>query len=107
MFSARCARCHGTYSSDPNKETYPNLVVNLDLVLTDPVLAIGSGQFATRFVDWFNSSYYGEIAKLEPQRGYIAPPLDGIWATAPVFSQWLSSDARCSPRIEARVPRAG
>ncbi len=49
------------------------------------MLAIGSGQFAVRFVDWFNRSFYGKIAKLDPQRGYIAPPLDGVWATAPYF----------------------
>ena len=26
-----------------------------------------------------------EVSRLEPQRGYVAPPLDGIWATAPYF----------------------
>jgi hypothetical protein len=35
------------------------------------------------YVKWFNDSFYGEIASLEPQSGYVAPPLDGIWATAP------------------------
>ena len=39
--------------------------------------------FAKTYVDWFNSSFYGMIAHLDPQSGYVAPPLDGIWATAP------------------------
>jgi hypothetical protein len=34
-------------------------------------------------VKWFNESFYGKLARLEPQDGYVAPPLDGIWATAP------------------------
>jgi hypothetical protein len=49
---------------------------------TDPALA-DSAHFAGRFVEWFNSSFYGLTARLEPRSGYIAPPLDGIWATAP------------------------
>ncbi len=36
-----------------------------------------------RFIDWFNIGFYGETARLDPQEGYVAPPLDGIWATAP------------------------
>lgn len=112
IFTARCARCHGTYHSDPQRETYPNLVVALDVVGTDPTLAVGAGQFSQRFVDWFNRSYYGAIAKLEPQPGYIAPPLDGVWATAPYFhngsvptlSGVLQSKAR--PKRWARASRA-
>ena len=34
-------------------------------------------------VEWFNRSFYGRTARLEPGPGYVAPPLDGIWATAP------------------------
>src|SRR5690606_32251456 len=38
--------------------------------------------------DWFNESYYGTVSRVEtsnPFVGYVAPPLDGIWATAPYF----------------------
>jgi len=80
VFEATCARCHGTYDG---AGSYPNLVFDTAYVGTDPTLAVGSSQFATRFVDWFNTSWYGKIAQLDPQPGYIAPPLDGIWATAP------------------------
>jgi hypothetical protein len=34
-------------------------------------------------VEWFNRSFYGRTAQLVPGPGYVAPPLDGIWATAP------------------------
>jgi hypothetical protein len=34
-------------------------------------------------VEWFNRSFYGQTARLEPGPGYVAPPLDGIWATGP------------------------
>jgi hypothetical protein len=37
-------------------------------------------------VEWFNKSWFAQgdhPARLEPFNGYIAPPLDGIWITAP------------------------
>ena len=37
------------------------------------------------FVQWFATSFWGETSQLAPQQGYVAPPLDGIWATAPFF----------------------
>jgi hypothetical protein len=79
-FEGACARCHGTYGEGG---AYPNLVVALDEVGTDPLLASGVAQFAGDYVRWFNRSFFGEIAFLAPARGYVAPPLDGIWATAP------------------------
>src|SRR5262249_21185688 len=66
----------------PN-ETYPNLLIAVEDIGTDPALVGGSAQFASMYVAWFNESFYGEKARLDPQRGYVAPPLDGIWATAP------------------------
>jgi mono/diheme cytochrome c family protein len=77
VYQMACQRCHGI------DDRFPNLVISLDDVGTDAVLALGASQFADRFVDWFSKSFYGETARLEPQRGYMAPPLDGIWATAP------------------------
>jgi mono/diheme cytochrome c family protein len=81
VFTAHCAICHGTY--DEGAHTYPNLWIDIDLVGTDDVLAVGGAQLATRFVEWFNASFYGEAAHLDPKPGYVPPPLDGIWATAP------------------------
>lgn len=80
VFEEHCGRCHGDYG--PNGK-YPNLVVGLDKVGTDPALAQGAYEQADRFIDWFNRSFFGEIARAAPALGYIAPPLDGVWATAP------------------------
>jgi cytochrome c5 len=82
VFEATCSKCHGTYGPEPS---YPNLLIAVDDVGTDGQLATGASQFAADYVTWFNESYYGELARLEPQPGYVAPPLDGIWATAPYF----------------------
>lgn len=80
-FEANCARCHGTYGED---WTYPNLVIATAVVGTDSALArASSDKKEDRFVQWVNESFYGELGRLAPAPGYIAPPLDGIWATAP------------------------
>jgi cytochrome c5 len=85
LFESTCSKCHGTYGASASEDSYPNLLIAVDDVGTDPELARGASQFAQAYVDWFNGSFYGEIASLEPQDGYVAPPLDGIWATAPYF----------------------
>lgn len=78
LFEAHCSRCHGTPSD------YPNLVVDVAEVGTDAALALGSsGQYAAQFRDWFARSFYGELSELQVPAGYIAPPLDGVWLTAP------------------------
>ncbi len=82
VFDASCATCHGTYGPGGK---YPNELVPLADVGTDPMLAMGTTQFAPAYVAWFAASFWGETSRLEPQLGYVAPPLDGIWATAPYF----------------------
>jgi mono/diheme cytochrome c family protein len=81
-FEAKCSKCHGTYGEGGK---YQSKIVALDKIGTDPKLAQHAGQFAAPFTQWFNSSFYGEIARLEPGVGYVPPPLDGVWATAPYF----------------------
>jgi mono/diheme cytochrome c family protein len=80
VFEKTCATCHGTYGETPS---YPNKLVPLAVVGTDPLLASGTAQFGGPFVDWYKTSFFGELSRLEPKEGYVAPPLDGIWATAP------------------------
>ena len=79
VFAVTCAACHGTYDGTG---TYPNLVFKTEDVGTDSTLATSS-EFAHASVNWFNTSWYGTTAHLDPQPGYVAPPLDGIWSTAP------------------------
>lgn len=80
VFEEHCAKCHGTYG---DAAAYPNLIVSVDEVGTDGILALGAGQFANRYINWYNDSFFGELSFLAPAPGYIAPPLDGIWASAP------------------------
>ncbi|MEL7123792.1 MAG: hypothetical protein AAFO07_30415 [Bacteroidota bacterium] len=82
VFAEHCQKCHGTYGAE---ETYPNLLVELNQVQTDPVYA---NYFVKNsdFTDWYNRSWFantGEKSEAKPSLGYVAPPLDGIWATAP------------------------
>ncbi len=83
VFVDTCASCHGTYGDDPAAEEYPNTIIAIDDIGTDSTMALGAAQFAGDFVDWYNNSFYGEQSFLAPAQGYVAPPLDGIWATAP------------------------
>jgi len=80
VFADNCVRCHGSYGEGGE---YGNQLVPLADIGTDPVLVQGETEFAGRFIDWFAQSFWGQTSRMEPTDGYIAPPLDGIWATAP------------------------
>ena len=57
------------------------------MIQTDSLLNVSNYQHP-EFVKWFNSSWFAQgdhPARLQPYNGYIAPPLDGIWITAPFF----------------------
>lgn len=86
VFERDCACCHGTYAADEADEAYPSLLLPLDVVGTDPLLATQAHE--QPFAGFFNASWYGQTGQLttgDPFVGYVAPPLDGIWATAPYF----------------------
>ena len=82
LFRETCSRCHGTYG-ESGEDKYPNLVVPLAEIGTDPALAIQATEEIDRFLLWNEDSFYGEVSDLAPAPGYVAPPLDGVWATAP------------------------
>lgn len=82
IFEKTCSKCHGKYGAE---ETYPSLLVRLDTIGTDPLLA-QAYQTYPQHPNWYNGSWYAQNpnkAQLLPNNGYVAPPLDGIWATAP------------------------
>ena len=80
VFEQTCSMCHGTYGEDGY---YPNRVVGLDEIGTDPRLARHAVEESDAYIRWYNQSFFGELAEATPALGYIAPPLDGVWATAP------------------------
>jgi mono/diheme cytochrome c family protein len=85
VFADHCAKCHGTYGEKP---TYPNKVIPLAEIGTDPNRHRGVGAaFGAAYAEsWFGQepgewSFDGKPFRMTA--GYQAPPLDGIWATAP------------------------
>ena len=84
IFENNCSRCHGTYGSN---DQYPNLLIPQSVIGTDSFLNKSNYQYSD-MVDWYNKSWFSKDdhpAKLVPFNGYIAPPLDGVWITAPYF----------------------
>lgn len=79
-FERTCARCHGKYGDGGN---YPEKIVPIDEVQTDPLrLQSLTVEYRRNMREsWFGD--YGREAYIDDPGGYVAPPLDGIWATAP------------------------
>jgi mono/diheme cytochrome c family protein len=110
LFNRHCSRCHGTYGKD---WTYPNKVVPIEIIDTDRRRYDG---FSERFGRHYNRSWFGQEriggredgSPLTPARGYQAPPLDGIWATAPylhngsVPTVYHMLNSKTRPRIFTR-----
>jgi mono/diheme cytochrome c family protein len=107
LFKDNCARCHGTYGE---KWTYPNKVIPLKVIGTDRKRFDG---LTAKFGEHFNKSWFAHPYKGIATDGYQAPPLDGIWATAPYLHNgsvptlygMLNSKAR--PKIFTRSYRTG
>ena len=81
-FRRVCADCHGTYGREAS---YPERLVRIDEVKTDRV-RLDSLSPAHR--DSYGQSWFAEFGKkkyLDDPGGYVAPPLGGIWASAPYF----------------------
>ena len=79
-FERVCSDCHGTYGKN---RSYPELTISLEDVGTDPVrLGALNSEYRTRYgKSWFG--FYGQSKVLAEPDGYVAPPLDGIWASGP------------------------
>lgn len=82
IFAKTCAQCHGTYGTN---WSYPNKIVDMDVIGTDRTRFDG---FLPAFGEHYNKSWFARekgdegFPSLKPV-GYQAPPLDGVWATAP------------------------
>ena len=82
VFNDHCARCHGTYGENA---TYPELVVPIDEVGTDRVRF---DALSPEHRQWMKNGWmsrFGEDHVETNPAGYVAPPLDGVWASAPYF----------------------
>ena len=88
VFQANCTECHGTYGSDDH---YPERLVSIEELGTDRVRLDSLSAADRRSL---NDSWFGHaggdaaaagLRDREEPHGYVAPPLDGIWASAPYF----------------------
>jgi hypothetical protein len=82
IFGNACAECHGTYGE---RGEYPERIVPLKEIGTDPMRlnALTPKHRRDYGKTWF-ARYGGDVVKSNPG-GYLAPPLDGVWASGPYF----------------------
>lgn len=82
VFNDNCARCHGTYGAD---STYPEKTIPISELKTDPARlnSLPSAYRSALNQSWL--SRYGKDPVIESPGGYVAPPLNGVWASAPYF----------------------
>jgi hypothetical protein len=107
IFADHCKRCHGTYGEN---WTYPGKIIPIDEIGTDRTRFDG---ITKKFDDYYSKSWFSKDGEYGQggKEGYQAPPLDGIWATAPYLHNGsaptvyhvLNSKAR--PRIFTRSYR--
>jgi len=118
-----CAGCHGVYApryahdvrflDDPSLQGIAAYVVPLDIIGTDPARA---RSLTERLAETLSYSWWGYGTPDEPgacfgvvaDGGYLAPPLHGIWASAPYFHNgsvpdvWSVLDPDARPDIWRR-----
>ena len=86
VFAEHCSSCHGSHGADAS---YPDRVVPIEEVGTDRVRldSLTAQERADLTASWFG--HFGadgrEIQDRTAPTGYVAPPLDGVWASAPYF----------------------
>jgi mono/diheme cytochrome c family protein len=84
VFAQHCAECHGTYGDEHGAgDDYPERLVPWDQVRTDPVrLRALTPAHRRRYAEsWFAERLRAQV-QADPA-GYVAPPLNGLWASAP------------------------
>jgi len=79
VYSRSCRRCHGL------GEDYPEKRIDIDEIGTDPerLVALTPAQRTAHARSWLG--HYSKRSVSPDPQGYVAPPLDGIWASAPYF----------------------
>ncbi len=110
VFQKNCASCHGTYGENGR---YPEKRVPIDVVQTDRVrLDALTAEHRHRYgQSWFAN--YNKPPVVEEPGGYIAPPLDGVWASAPYFHNgsvptlWHVLHSADRPRVWRRKSNDG
>ncbi|MES2790720.1 MAG: cytochrome c [Planctomycetota bacterium] len=107
VFNGHCAKCHGTYG---DQEIFPERVIDLAVLGTDPIRL---NALSPIYREKFQHSWLANYNTTDPvwlPKGYIAPSLNGIWASAPylhngsVPTLWHMLHAEERPQIWKRTP---
>jgi cytochrome c5 len=80
VYREQCASCHGNYSADaarPRLVRFPNWIGRVG---TDPLRATA---FDAGLAAGVGKTAYRDRIAVAKGSGYVAPPLAGIWASAP------------------------
>lgn len=82
LYADWCAACHGRYSPmpEPQLQEFPNRLVDGDEIGTDPA------RWQAPTADLIRAAHataHGRYLNMANTGGYVAPPLTGVWATAP------------------------
>lgn len=80
VFAQACSECHGAYDSNlenPSLLSFPNWLGDVGTDLARVELS------GTDLANAVNGSAYGRYISAQAAEGYIAPPLSGIWSSAP------------------------
>lgn len=80
IYARECAACHGSYDTSlvaPKLTSFPNWRGDVG---TDPLRATN---FDAPLAAAVGSSPYRDLIAVKPGRVYVAPPLSGLWASAP------------------------
>ena len=83
LYRESCSSCHGTYNvglRNIRLIAYPNRLVPAERIGTDPLRVRLASPAAAAAL---NRSAIGANVEVVPTGGYVAPRLNGIWATAP------------------------
>ena len=93
VFKTTCARCHGTYGPDGS---YPNKIVPLDVIGTDPARSLG---LSDRLVAHYNTTWLGAVSSGQHQaRRLPGPAARRHLGNRPLLAQRLGADlARPAP----------
>jgi len=86
LFAQWCSSCHGQYERQggrPRLTSYPNRLVPVETIGTDPVRAVSVSAALGSMRAQPRARAAFLYADVEATSGYVAPLLDGLWATAP------------------------
>lgn len=80
LYARDCASCHGSFewtAAAPELGSYPDWIGDVG---TDPLRA---DAFDADLAEAIRKSTYGKTITVKQGEGYAAPPLAGVWASAP------------------------